>query len=842
MTATKVRIYELSKSLGVSNKDVIDALKAEFGVDVKSHASSIDQDVADKIESILKQGSAKPAKSAEPKPAEPKVVEKATEKPAAAKAPVEKTPEIKAAEIKTPAKSEPASQPPKPQPKAPETTAKAPTKPATATQAPARPAQPTQPAASRPTQVATQTPPQPASRPAQPAAQARPQAPAAQSAGSATRQPQQPRPTQSATALAPRTEAPKTDVAKAPAAQADTQATVTDVRQPAPEMTSGSKKDAGTDAEEINIDDLPIVMIKEPISIRDLATLVQKRETELIKHLFMKGVMVNVNQTLTIDDAVKLSREMGINAHAPEDETKLLALMSAPELIVKETKGKNLAPRAPVISIMGHVDHGKTSLLDAIRETRHKIVDTEAGGITQRVGAYTVEKDGKKIVFIDTPGHAAFTAMRMRGARATDIAILVVAADDGVMPQTIEAINHAKAANIPIIVAVNKIDKPDADPDKVLAQLTEYGLNAEKWGGDVITVEVSALQKLGLEDLLESILLVSELQELKADAAIPGEGVVIEARLDKGKGPVASVLVQNGTLSIGDNVLIGAVGGRVRALINDSGERIESAGPSSPVTILGLSDVPAAGDLFQVISSNADFKRQLQERQLAEREQRLSSKIAAAPGMMSTDEVKDFYLIVKGDSHGTVEAVTQSLLQLATNEITVHILHSGTGDVSESDIMLASANNAIVIAFNVKEETNAARLAQDQGIQVRPYDIIYHVTEDMEKLMLGLLDPDKHEQELGYAEVRQLFSIGKTVIAGCRVMEGKIQRGAIARVIRGGKQIHEGAVDNLKRFKDDAKEVAAGYECGISIDKFNSLEVGDEIHVYVMKEVERTSL
>lgn len=832
MTATKVRIYELSKSLGVSNKDVIDTLKAEFGVDVKSHASSIDQDVADKIESILKQGgAAKPAKSAEPKAAE-----KAPEKPAE-----------KPSEAKTSPKTEPASQPSKsqtPQVKASEAPAKAPAQQqarpaqAAASQAPSRPAQPAQQQA-RPAQPAAPTQqarPQSPSGQAQPA---RPQAPAAQ-APTQQGQQQQVRPTQSATAVAPRTEAPKTEAPKAPVAAQ----TAPETRQPAPDTATGvSKKDAETDADaEPSIDDLPIVMIEEPISIRDLGTLIQKRETELIRHLFMKGVMVNVNQTLTIDDAVKLSREMGVNAHAPEDETKLLALMSAPELIVKETKGKNLAPRAPVISIMGHVDHGKTSLLDAIRETRHKIVDTEAGGITQRVGAYTVEKDGKKIVFIDTPGHAAFTAMRMRGARATDIAILVVAADDGVMPQTIEAINHAKAANIPIIVAVNKIDKAEADPDKVLFQLTEYGLNSEKWGGDVITVEVSALQKLGLEDLLESILLVSELQELKADAAIPGEGVVIEARLDKGKGPVASVLVQNGTLNVGDNVLIGAVGGRVRALINDSGERIDSAGPSSPVTILGLSDVPAAGDLFQVIPNNADFKRQLQERQLAEREQRLTSKIAAAPGMMSTDEVKDFYLIVKGDSHGTVEAVTHSLLQLATNEITVHILHSGTGDVSESDIMLASANNAIVIAFNVKEETNAARLAQDQGIQIRPYDIIYHVTEDMEKLMLGLLDPDKHEQELGYAEVRQLFSIGKTVIAGCRVMEGKVQRGAIARVLRGGKQIHEGVLDNLKRFKDDAKEVAAGYECGISIDKFNSLEVGDEIHVYIMKEVERTSL
>ena len=577
------------------------------------------------------------------------------------------------------------------------------------------------------------------------------------------------------------------------------------------------------------------------MSIVELAVLLKKKETELIRHLFMKGVMVTVNQTMQVEDAMALATELGFEAEAP-DAGPEIDKYAAPELKIRQAKGHHLKPRAPVVSIMGHVDHGKTSLLDAIRETRHNITDTEAGGITQSIGAYSVEKDGHKIVFIDTPGHEAFTAMRMRGAQATDIAILVVAADDGVMPQTIEAINHAKAANIPIIVAVNKIDKAGADPDRVMVQLADHGLNPEKWGGDTIMVEVSALQKLGLDDLLEMIVLVSDLQELKADSTVPAEGVVIEARVDKGKGAVATVLVQNGTLHVGENVIMKSVGGRVRALINDSGERIKSAGPSTPVEILGLSEVPRAGDSFLVVRNDKEFKRLVQLNANQDKVQR-QTRMTSAPGLMQTEkDTQDFNLIIKADTQGSVEAVSAAILRLATEEVSVKVLHAGTGDISEADVLLASASNAIIIAFNVKEEANAQRAAQDQGIRIMAFDVIYHVTEEMEKLMLGLLSPETEEQEVGIAEVRQLFSFGKTTIAGCYVTEGKMTRNSSCRVMRNNKEVFKGVMNNLKRFKEDAREVAQGYECGISFDKFNDLQVGDLIHAFAIKEIERTSL
>jgi len=586
-----------------------------------------------------------------------------------------------------------------------------------------------------------------------------------------------------------------------------------------------------------------VIQLGDALTIDELALKMGKRQTELIRHLFMKGVMVTVNQTMQLEDAKALAIEMGFEVEAPDDKDEILE--TAPELKIRQAKGNHLRHRAPVVSIMGHVDHGKTSLLDAIRETRHKIVDTEAGGITQSIGAYTVMKDDNRIVFIDTPGHEAFTAMRMRGAQATDIAILVVAADDGVMPQTIEAINHAKSANIPIIVAVNKIDKPNADPDRVMSQLTEYGLTVEKWGGDTLAVEVSALEKLGLDELLENILLVAELQELKADPTIPAEGVVIEAFLDKGKGPVATVLIQNGTLHVGENLLMrGGIGGRIRALISDSGERIKSAGPSTPVEILGMNQVPVAGDSFVVVRNDKEFKRLLQQYQVQEREQRITSR-HATPGLMTErgdGQRETFNVIVKADTQGSLEAVTAAILQLATEEVSVKLIHSGTGDVSEADVMLASASESLIVAFNVKEESNAQKTAQDQGLQVCFYDVIYHMTEDIEKRMLGLLSPDLEEEQLGMAEVRQLFSFGKTSIAGCYVHEGKLLRNALSRVYRNNKEIFKGNLNNLKRFKEDAREVAAGYECGISFDRFNDLTVGDIIKVYAIKEVERTSL
>lgn len=590
-----------------------------------------------------------------------------------------------------------------------------------------------------------------------------------------------------------------------------------------------------------------IIAIDSSLTVGELAQVLKVRETEIIKHLFMKGKMVTVNQTLDVDFARDIARELGFEVILPEKKevtTEVASVIREPQAGEAD---ETLIARPPVVSIMGHVDHGKTSLLDAIRAIRQKIVDTEAGGITQSIGAYTVVKDEQRIVFLDTPGHEAFTAMRMRGAKATDIAILVVAADDGVMPQTIEAINHAKAAGIPIIVAVNKIDKAGADPDRVLMQLSEHGLVGEKWGGDTITVEVSALQKLGIDDLLEMILLVSELQTLKANPTVPAEGVIIEARLDKGKGPVATALVQKGTLRIGDNVFIGSVGGRVRALLSDSGERVNEAGPSTPVEIIGLSEVPRAGDAFRVVTDDKEFRNLVQEAKTQDREQRLNARSARVPGMTGRSaaegQPETLNIIIKADTQGSAEAVLNALSRLSTDEVRVGVLHTGTGDVSEADVMLATASNALIIAFNVRQDGNAMRVAEQEGIRILSHDIIYHVVEDIEKRMLGQLSPEVREVEAGKAEVRQLFTVGKTrVIAGCMVQEGKINRNAKVKVTRNGKEIYTGQIEALKRFKDDVREVAAGYECGISLVKFNDLISGDIITAFATEETERTSL
>ncbi len=596
-----------------------------------------------------------------------------------------------------------------------------------------------------------------------------------------------------------------------------------------------------------------VTRIDEPIVVRDLAEKLRLRETEIIKHLFMKGMMVTVNQTLDVDFAKGVAKEFGFEV---EETAKVkhegeYTHLGAESKKLDESKFQNLQGRAPVVSIMGHVDHGKTTLLDSIRESRHKVVDSEAGGITQSIGAYTVEKGDQRVVFLDTPGHEAFTSMRMRGAQSTDIAILVVAADDGVMPQTIEAINHAKAAKIPIIVAVNKIDKADADPDRVLVQLADYGLSAEKWGGDTLTVEVSALQKLGLDDLLDSILLVSELLELKADATVPGEGIIIEAQLDKRMGPVATALVQNGNLKVGDNVLIGSVGGRVRALIDDHGSRIQHAGPSTPVEILGLDGVPNAGDAFRVVRNDKEFKQSLAAGKQKERDQRIGVSRAVAAGFSGRSEIESentvkenqFNLLVKADTQGSLEAVVDVLQRMTNDEVKINIVHSATGDISEADVMLASTANALIIAFNAKVDTTPQRLADQEGVSIKRYDVIYHITEEIEKWVLGQLEPETEEVQTGSAEVRQIFKVGKTgTIAGCMVTSGKLIRNAKAVVLRNGKEIFSGTLNNLKRFKDDVKEVATGYECGISFDKFQGLQEGDVIEVFTTKALERTSL
>ena len=594
------------------------------------------------------------------------------------------------------------------------------------------------------------------------------------------------------------------------------------------------------------------VVINQPITVGELAVKIGKSPAEIVKYLMMQGILSTVNEVISVETQKKICESFELEVLEEDLEEYMQQELEKEEKAkaLSEVDESLLETRAPVISIMGHVDHGKTTLLDSIRASKHKIVATEVGGITQSIGAYSVYLDDdkdKKIVFVDTPGHEAFTEMRARGAKATDIAILVVAADDGIMPQTIEAINHARAAEVPIIVAVNKIDKPSADPDKILQQLTEYGLVPEEWGGETICVKVSALQGKGIDELLEYILLVAEIQNLRANKSAQATGVVIEAKLDKGKGPVATLLVQNGTLHTGDCVVVGSVCGRVRALLSDSGERIKDAGPSTPVEILGLTEVPQAGDSFEAVENEKVMKTICNERKEKDRNTKLDSMkpahIRNEQVGGSEDEIKRLNLIIKANTHGSAEAVSQGIAQIESKEIITKIVHVGVGDISEADVMLASASNAIILGFTVKEDANAQAAAEKENVTIKKYNIIYQVLEDLEQTMLNLLQPEIKEVALGQAEVRQIFTIGKTTkIAGCYVTEGKIGRNKTAAVFRNGVEIFKGQIDQLKRFKDDVKEVAQGFECGISFAKFNDLQEGDIIKVSTTEEIERQVL
>ena len=593
------------------------------------------------------------------------------------------------------------------------------------------------------------------------------------------------------------------------------------------------------------------IVVNQAMTISELSDKIKKTPAEIVKFLMLNGVMATVNQLIDVDVIKKVCEEYGLEVLEEDLDAYIEQELEKEEKAkaLTEVDKKLLKKRAPVISIMGHVDHGKTTLLDSIRASKHKIVATEVGGITQSIGAYTVylgDNNDRKIVFLDTPGHEAFTEMRARGAKATDIAILVVAADDGIMPQTIEAINHAKAAEIPIIVAVNKIDKPGANPDKVLQQLTEHGLVPEEWGGQTITVKVSALQGTGIDELLEYILLVADVQDLKANPKAEASGVVIEANLDKGKGPVATLLVQNGTLRAGNCIVVGTACGRVRALLSDSGERIQKAEPSTPVEILGLSEVPQAGDYFEVVKNEKEMKAIVADRKEKERDKRLEAMLPAhirKEAVAGDDAIPQLNLIIKANTNGSAEAVAQAIAQVESTEISTKIIHVGVGDISEADVMLASASNALILGFTVKEDSNALASAEREGVTIKKYDIIYQLLEDIEKTLLSLLEPEIKEVELGKAEVRQVFTIGKTSkIAGCYVTEGKIVRSKDAVLYRDGVEIYRGEIDQLKRFKDDVKEVAQGFECGISFNKFNDIQVGDIIEVSTTEEVERKSL
>ncbi len=573
------------------------------------------------------------------------------------------------------------------------------------------------------------------------------------------------------------------------------------------------------------------IEVGESISVKDFAKLLCRDVNEVIKKLFMLGKMVTINQEIDHETAELVGMDFNCEIKEPPpeaDPTEVPEVEDDPALRV---------PRPPVVTVMGHVDHGKTSLLDAIRKTN--VTAREAGGITQHIGAYRVVCQGRPIVFLDTPGHEAFTAMRARGAQVTDIAVLVVAADDGVMPQTIEAINHAKSAKVPIIVAINKIDKEGANPDFVMQQLSEHGLIPEAWGGDTIMVPVSARQKTGISDLLEMILLVADMLELKANPKLPAHGTVIEAKLDKGRGPVASVLIDRGTLHIGDSILVGTCYGKVRAMVNDRGEKVKKALPSTPVEVLGLNDVPQAGDIMDACDEH--IARSVAEKRMAKakEEEQKKAKVSLDDifNRIQEGELKDLNIVVKADVQGTIQALEQALGKIKNDEVKVVIVHSGVGAINESDVMLASAANALIIGFNVRPDANARKTAEAEKVDIRTYRVIYDALNDVQAAIKGMLAPKFKEKVIGHVEIRKVIPINKILIAGAYVKDGKITRTCKVRLIRNGIVVHEGELDSLRRFKDDVKEVAASYECGLTLKDYRDIKEGDQLEAYVMEEV-----
>ena len=579
------------------------------------------------------------------------------------------------------------------------------------------------------------------------------------------------------------------------------------------------------------------ITMGEFITVKELSEKIGIQVSEIIKRLMKLGVLATINQELDYDTAALVASEFDI-------ELEKKAVKSFEEILEQEDvedAPDDLRSRAPVVTVMGHVDHGKTSLLDAIRNSR--VTEQEAGGITQHIGAYMVDIDGKAITFIDTPGHEAFSSMRARGAKVTDIAVLVVAANDGVMPQTIEAINHAKEAGVPIIVAINKMDIPGVNPDRIKQGLAENGLLVEEWGGDTIAVPISALKRQGIDTLLEMILLVAEMQELKANPNRLAKGTIVEAQLDKGRGPVATVLVQNGTLKVGDPIVAGTASGRVRAMIDHNGKRVKSAGPSVPVEVLGFSEVPEAGDILYAVGDDKLARQVAEERKEKIRDTSILSTARASLddlfSQIEQGELKDLNIIIKADVQGTAEAVRQALERLSNDKVRVRVIHSGVGTINESDVILASASNAIIIGFNVRPPGNVVELAEKEKIDIRLYRIIYNAIEDVEAAMKGMLEPTYREVVLGFAEVRNTFRISSVgTVAGCYITNGKVTRNANVRIVRDGIVVHEGTISSLKRFKDDVREVAAGYECGIGISNFNDIKEGDIIEAFIEEEIQ----
>ncbi len=591
------------------------------------------------------------------------------------------------------------------------------------------------------------------------------------------------------------------------------------------------------------------IEIPATVTVQDLAGLLRVNPADVIRELIKSGIFATINQTIDRDTASLVAEELGYEvaeATAPglseEAVSEAQPAAAAKEPLWEEADPSKLVPRAPIVTVMGHVDHGKTSLLDAIRAT--SVAAGERGGITQHIGASEVVKDGKRIVFLDTPGHEAFTAMRARGAKVTDIAVLVVAADDGVMPQTIEAIDHAKAARVPIIVALNKMDKPDANPDRVKHELSEHGVLIEEYGGDTPLVPVSAKQRTGIDELLEMILLVADLQELKANPKRPAIGTVVEAELDKGRGPVATVLVQTGTLKIGDTVVVGSTFGRVRAMENSAGARVTKAGPSSAVVVLGLSDVPAAGDILQVVADERAARAIVDQRRAqagAKSEGGARATLEDLYRQIQAGQTRELRIVIKADVQGSLGAITHALDQLSTDEVRINVIHEGTGDITDNDILLASASDAIVVGFNTRLDPQARRTAEAEGVDVRVYDIIYKLSDDIEAALKGMLEPEVVEVVEGRAEVRQVFQVGRgTIIAGCYVTDGRIVRGG-ARVYRGGRVVATDRIESLRRFRDDVREVTAGFECGIGLAGHHDLQEGDVIECFTQQTVSRAA-
>ncbi len=576
----------------------------------------------------------------------------------------------------------------------------------------------------------------------------------------------------------------------------------------------------------------PLVELPASLSVKELADLLRISPIEAVKQLMRNGIMANVNQVINYEVAALVANGFGYDVKPKARAKTGTSAAGKIKKQVKEERGADLESRPPVVTIMGHVDHGKTRLLDAIRQTN--VMASEAGGITQHIGAYQVEIDGKKLTFLDTPGHEAFTAMRARGAQVTDIAVLVVAADDGVMPQTIEAINHAKAAGVPIVVAINKIDKEGVNPDLVKQQLATNGLVVEDWGGDTIAVPVSAKEKKGIQDLLENILLVAEIEDLKANPSKPAVGVVIEAEMDKSRGPLATVLVQNGTLRTGDIVVVGTTWGKIKAMFNDKRKQVRKAEPATPVELLGLNEVPQVGDAIMAVSSEAEARSIVQERQLKQKQpEARGMRLDTVYDEISAGKVKELNIILKTDVQGSIEPIRNSLERLATPEVQVRIIHSSTGKITEGDVMLALASGGLIIGFNTDVDIGARRLADAKNVDIRVYNVIYGLIDDVEKALKGLLEPTIIEVIEGHAEVRQVFSAGKGAkVAGCYVTEGKISRNLPVRVIRKGKVISDTTVASLRRFKDDVREVATGFECGIGLKDFNDFQTGDILESY----------